>query len=615
MTEELPNDRNKLIKKRDILLQAAQYFVEAKSFDGLPELLAHLSKISWRLGEHLKAEEFTNMSRQFFLRQAMEKEDYSPEPIPEQEISLSFKSIISEKQKKPGTPLDSGIVPIVVKTEKEVLSEILNEKLPYLLEADRQTIVEKVLNEPLVKKRDHILTTFFKKYKEYGIDNYNPVIIKNKLDEVVEWFSTSSEQELKNKIGFFDPLELSYKLTPEEIISFIGRSNIPPASNPIEKIILKYYAKSKFYMKVQSDFKYSQEFQDGFRNPLNYLGYFLFADPILRPYFEKYDFFSQYELIEIFADFCADMEFIVYDLTNNDDYPWDLFLVKKTQAKKSGVTCILRGYEIRDKFDEIVEKLKKASDYCDWAFFVTTPYGVLNIGLNKLIKTLGNIGVGCYIIDPMRCMIYALLKEKDIVKKVKKKEKKIMQQLKSPLRSPNLQIKRSKFEFDQKFQYKSKNFVVFNTNVYPANKVKLDFMDSDKKNLQYLLILLKNKGIRLEFIEWTPDPINPDLLSGFITAIDSFGSNFSESDGLQEIRYKGFTITFVEGNSVKGCLFLKENPSPRLRELLEFGVTRWESHLTDEIENFYGDLTPIVRHHPETVRLFNQLFLGDSCEK
>ena len=110
MTEELPNDRNKLIKKRDILLQAAQYFVEAKSFDGLPELLAHLSKISWRLSEHLKAEEFTNMSRQFFLRQAMEKEDYSPEPIPEQEISLSFKSIISEKQKKPGTPLDSGIV-------------------------------------------------------------------------------------------------------------------------------------------------------------------------------------------------------------------------------------------------------------------------------------------------------------------------------------------------------------------------------------------------------------------------------------------------------------------------------------------------------------------------
>jgi len=236
-----------------------------------------------------------------------------------------------------------------------------------------------------------------------------------------------------------------------------------------------------------------------------------------------------------------------------------------------------------------------------WFKFNNTP---------KLLNDMEEMGVWVYIVDPLCGVIYSLLKGRNSSKKVKQKEEELINILKYPIRGFDSRKKYCKYILDEKFQWKSKNYVIFGLNEYFYRKIDLESIINDSQNLQYLLFIHKDAGMSLDSIEWTAESLDQDLISGFVSAIDSFGSSFSDSKGLQEIRYRGFVISFAEGSYVKACLFLRDKPSTRLKELLVFALKKWEALFEEEIKNFKGKLQSFSQKHAKSIRMLNQIFLG-----
>jgi len=306
----------------------------------------------------------------------------------------------------------------------------------------------------------------------------------------------------------------------------------------------------------------------------------------------------------LFADLCADLKINVYQLSDHE-----LYLTKKVHTIKTEGVILVRGFEINNNYNDIIGRLIQVSESCDWIILVTTPLGVLNKGWLKLINDMKNLGAWVYIVDPFHSVIYGLLKGKKSPNKDKEKEEKTLKSLSTPIRAPDAKKKFSKYIFEEK--YKEDNYVVFGRSPYPPKRTPLLFVEIDKKNLQYLLILHKRTGMSLDSLSWTKTPLDPDLVSGFISAIDSFGSSIKDSSILQEIKYKGFSISCAETNYTKGCLFLKEEPSQRLRELLLIGLHKWEHSLEKDLANFQGYLNPFIENHEKTEHFFNELFLEE----
>ncbi|MFX1296604.1 MAG: hypothetical protein ACFFD2_17325 [Promethearchaeota archaeon] len=585
MQEPLPNDPKQLIEKRKSLLRIAAIFLNSQNFEALTNVYAQLAEISRRLGDDNKAQMYHQMK------------------LKHEDIIMQLDSQISLRKKEQGQALNSGIIPTVIKKDREVLDEIIVERLPYLLNREKNAIIDKLVRIVPGPERDELLKAFLTKYKKYS--ELDIEIIKDKLQETKEWFIDNSRNDLKGTHGLFDPFQIIDTLNIEDIKYLVRKLSKSTQSELKEDLLFK------IFKAVQNYFYSSYDFQKNYGYPINFLGYVLFYDPILLKYFEKFDFISIHEMMAIFADFCADTEINVYDSRIKNQFPWDLSLLEKDTGK-TGVTFFLRGHEILDKYAKLILQIKSATEYCDWIYVVTTPLGAIKIGLDKLIEDMENYKAWLYIIDPSHAIIYALLKGTDTSNKRKEKENELKNTLKSPLRGIDPHIQFSQYIFDKKFQYKSKSYMLFGKNEYPYKKLELLHMQQDINNLQYLIIFHKKRGTTLEAIRWTSQTIDPDLISGLISAIDSFGSSLSDSTGLEEISYKGFFISFVESDFIKACLLLNESPSPRLKELFIFAINKWESMFKDILENFSGDIKPFKQKQAKTIEIFNQIFLNKS---
>ena len=636
MGTNLSKDQEALIAKREYLLDAAKSFYTAQNYDMLPEIYLQIAEISEKLNQPEIAAKFIQLTEKLLSEVNKSKEisgtlpqdvsieleepgiistDFSTSPTSAPPVSeppskpsiidSPLDELVAQKRIKQGNPLDSGIVPTVVRSIKEILFEILSEKLPVLPEAIKRDGIEKLLDRPPGPERNAFFKVFLIKNKKYADLNYQ--LITDKLNEKKEWFEEISKKELKGTIGFFDPFVIIESMPYRDIENLLNELNIPVITNMKENLVLE------FYKSIQEFYQSSKELREQYSNPIQYLGHLLYSRAQLTAYFENYDFISKSELMEIFIDSLADQEIHVYDSSKVEaNSNWDLFLTKKTLGSKTGVVNFLRGYDIETEYDNIIVKLGYGTELSDWIYFVTTPIGVMKIGLERLIQDMSYIGAWLYIVDPVRGVIYNLLKGKNSSNKNKEKEQEMLNKLKTPLRGIDTHIKFSKYTLDDRFQNKPKNYVLFGKNEYPPSKVELDSAKADQDNLQYLLFLKKDAGVTLDFIQWTEESLDKDLLSGFISAIESFGSSFSDSKGLEGIQYRGFTITFSDTTYLKACLFLKHTPSPRLKELLAFGVKKWETLFEYQITNFKGDLSAFKKAHTESVHLFNKIFLGSS---
>ena len=85
-----------------------------------------------------------------------------------QQIKNIAGSLIGQRRSEQGSALDSGIIPTVVRDESEVIMEILNEKLPFMNDKQKQDALKKIIEKPSGPQRDAWLKVFLIKNKQYA---------------------------------------------------------------------------------------------------------------------------------------------------------------------------------------------------------------------------------------------------------------------------------------------------------------------------------------------------------------------------------------------------------------------------------------------------------------
>ena len=126
---------------------------------------------------------------------------------------------------------------------------------------------------------------------------------------------------------------------------------------------------------------------------------------------------------------------------------------------------------------------------------------------------------------------------------------------------------------------------------------------SDVENMQYVLILTKDGGVPCYSKSLADVPIDESLVSGFLSAISTFGQEIGAKmqqgeGGLEELSYRQFKIILNEGKYVKTALLLLKRPSDVLKEKLRNFNGVFEDAYRDSLINFTGKTledTPITK--------------------
>ena len=118
---------------------------------------------------------------------------------------------------------------------------------------------------------------------------------------------------------------------------------------------------------------------------------------------------------------------------------------------------------------------------------------------------------------------------------------------------------------------------------------------SDVENIQYILILTTDGGVPCFSKSLADVPIDETLISGFLSAISTFGreigSKITEGEGgLEELSYRQFKIILNEVKYSRVALLLLRRPSISLKEKLKRFNLRFEEEYQDKLVNFTGEI-------------------------
>ncbi|TFF85772.1 MAG: hypothetical protein EU551_03305 [Promethearchaeota archaeon] len=117
----------------------------------------------------------------------------------------------------------------------------------------------------------------------------------------------------------------------------------------------------------------------------------------------------------------------------------------------------------------------------------------------------------------------------------------------------------------------------------------------------------KNSGLTIYTHNFKESTVDGDLLSGFLTAIQQFGSELSEektSTSVKKIEYHGFEINLEDGNKIRTALILKGKGLDLIKEkLIEF-VSEYEKRYEDELSKWSGNISAFI----DSPNLINEYF-------
>ncbi|NVM52941.1 MAG: hypothetical protein HWN66_04500 [Candidatus Helarchaeota archaeon] len=112
------------------------------------------------------------------------------------------------------------------------------------------------------------------------------------------------------------------------------------------------------------------------------------------------------------------------------------------------------------------------------------------------------------------------------------------------------------------------------------------------KNLQHILIIHKLSGACLFSYSCSELGFDPDLVSGFLQAISSFGTEVSSKEtGLEEIRYQGFVVALSEGELVRSAFICNQSPATTLLSSIKYFTIKFEDQHRSNLEKWTGDVT------------------------
>lgn len=115
-------------------------------------------------------------------------------------------------------------------------------------------------------------------------------------------------------------------------------------------------------------------------------------------------------------------------------------------------------------------------------------------------------------------------------------------------------------------------------------------MFEDAVNLEHLLVLYKGSGTCIFFRSFGSDKIDPDLISGFISAVSSFGREVESQKALNEIKYGDKTLLLADGEYIRVALVLSKSASLILRDHLKNFINAFEEKYMDFLPKWRGQL-------------------------
>lgn len=326
---------------------------------------------------------------------------------------------------------------------------------------------------------------------------------------------------------------------------------------------------------------------------LDFIADMLFKDEKIKKYLSRFDFISKHELIDVFADYCADMGISVYDTSSVDEskYNLDLYLIKKKPLLKTEAVFVRTGPQMtEEEYKNTFYLLNEASKIAAWTVFVTTPIGVYNIGLQRLIFDMEKLNVWFYVVDPIHKRVLGITKgKKSKDHNTEIRDDYITKLPHEPIRAQSRVVKISNYEFNESDSYNPKKFVMYE--ILPKEEALEREQSLVRKPIyrdifRTLLIIEKTSG--LPFVNYSREDLNVDkeLVSGFLNAMDSFVSEISGAEGMDEINYKGLYIHAVHGKYVEVALFLSKPAKIGLKERLAYFLKDFEDRYDEEIQGF-----------------------------
>jgi hypothetical protein len=112
----------------------------------------------------------------------------------------------------------------------------------------------------------------------------------------------------------------------------------------------------------------------------------------------------------------------------------------------------------------------------------------------------------------------------------------------------------------------------------------------DAINLEHILVLYKASGTCVYFKSFGTEGIDPELISGFISAICSFGRDLASQEELNEISYGDKMLLLSDGDYIRVALVLSKKASIILRKNLKDFINVFEKSYENELPNWRGQL-------------------------
>ncbi len=333
-----------------------------------------------------------------------------------------------------------------------------------------------------------------------------------------------------------------------------------------------------------------QQYQDfeSEKTRLEDLGYHLLEIPSINAKLIYYDYIARSELIEVFADYCADMGINTFNAPENNHCDVNLYLTKKTPILRTETVFILPGVEVDGRYDNILANMDDCEKIADWKILVTTPLGVLRIGLSNLLEHMKKRNAWLYVVDPVSKKIFGVTKGGKSKQKNEQMQNDFIRNLPvQPIRALSQVVKISKYAFSERHSYHPKNFKSFYLPESYTTQIELYQMNQKYAGiLTTLLIIGNDTGLPMYSYSAQESKVDELMVSGFLTALNSFVQEISGGGGLQEIDYHHFKINAKKGENVQFVVLTTESVDDAFRQRLQFLLTKFEIRFAKSIERF-----------------------------
>jgi PKD repeat protein len=113
--------------------------------------------------------------------------------------------------------------------------------------------------------------------------------------------------------------------------------------------------------------------------------------------------------------------------------------------------------------------------------------------------------------------------------------------------------------------------------------------------LKHLIVFHRNTSLCLMYVPFDPlKKIDPQLISGFLSAITSFGGTFDAKAKLRVLDYQGFKILMEETEHCRHALMVEGEANDQIDDIFSQFIFEFENKYANEIASFRGDVTPYV---------------------